>query len=163
MSTEFHLLPTFSNVLCPDWAGYLRNMDLICYGINSIILYKLRYYSTNIFTMGICESIFIIFAQLQNHVFPVSSVNSLLKLRDKNELFLLSNVQALNWQPVIHHTSGLLGSLNLFGLVLKGHWLQVCNFFWEDKNWIVTSKQIRLALTCLRLFKLLVNSDDFLL
>ena len=58
MSTEFHLLPTFSNVLCPDWAGYLRNIDLICYGINSIILYKLRYYSINIFTMGICWKYF---------------------------------------------------------------------------------------------------------
>ena len=27
-----------------DWAGYLRNTDLIYYGVNSV-LYKLRYYS----------------------------------------------------------------------------------------------------------------------
>ena len=32
-------------MLCQDWAGYLHGIDLIYYGVNSIMLYKLRYYS----------------------------------------------------------------------------------------------------------------------
>ena len=33
-------------------AGYLRNIDLIYYGVNSIILYKLQYFSIYLFLRG---------------------------------------------------------------------------------------------------------------
>ena len=38
-----------SAMLCQDWAGYLHNIDLIYHGGNSIILYKLQYYSMYFF------------------------------------------------------------------------------------------------------------------
>ena len=42
---ECNACTSFSDVLCQDWAGYLQNIDLIYHGVNSIILYKLQYYS----------------------------------------------------------------------------------------------------------------------
>ena len=38
-------LRIFEWCICQDWAGYLHNIDIIYYGVNSIILYKLGYYS----------------------------------------------------------------------------------------------------------------------
>ena len=38
-----------SDVLCQDWLGYLHNIDLIYFGVNSIILYKLWYHSMYVF------------------------------------------------------------------------------------------------------------------
>ena len=39
---------SFSDVLCQDWAGHLGNADLIYYGVNSILLIKLRYYGIHL-------------------------------------------------------------------------------------------------------------------
>ena len=52
VSGQIHLRFLHLSELClfisQGWVGYLCNIDLIYYGVNSVILYKLRYYSINI-------------------------------------------------------------------------------------------------------------------